>query len=392
MKKFGWESRLCCAAAVLVMVSVAAAQNDIEDPNSFPDAWYRIALDNEGNYLRGDGHGYAGGTWYYYPQSGLWRQWFYNDPYDPNRQGRLNYQVYIQAVDPNKLTYAEVYFNWATPAWSALGQKRPPLPSDALTAELESQYTQSALLKLVDNWMIGTVEPIASYTVADYNPEWVSIDIRARNALIYRGVFRSCVPEDPAMGACYDSVTGDCYTCYRTQCREPWIWLGAGSSCSTFLEPEVFPSPVYRFWSPVHRVHFFTASEREKDELIRLYEGVWQPEGIAWYAFLDRGDPNCAPVHRFWSSRLGVHFYTIREAEKDKLLMYHADTWTYEGLGFYAYPAGQQPAGALPVYRFWSGRLGYHFYTIKETERDKLIDKYPEVWAYEGIAWYAFAP
>jgi hypothetical protein len=64
--------------------------------------------------------------------------------------------------------------------------------------------------------------------------------------------------------------------------------------------------------------------------------------------------------------------------------------WTYEGIAFYAYPEGQQPGDVEPVYRFWSPVLGTHFYTISETEKNKLVDNYPDVWTYEGIVWYAY--
>jgi len=47
----GWS----IVAAAVVIGSAAVAQNDIEDPGSFPGAWYRIAFDSSGNYLHGDG-------------------------------------------------------------------------------------------------------------------------------------------------------------------------------------------------------------------------------------------------------------------------------------------------------------------------------------------------
>jgi hypothetical protein len=247
-------------------------------------------------------------------------------------------------------------------------------------------------LRTVENWIIGTVEPIGSHMVAAYNPEWVSIDIRGHNAYVYRGAFHSCFPKDPFMGACYNSDTGDCYTTYRGRCAAPYLWLEAGSSCVEFLRPKVFPVPVYRFWSAVRGAHFFTAREREKDALIAEQGGVWFHEGVAYYALVDAGDPNSAPVHRFWSDSLGVQFYTIRESEKDKLINDYADAWTYEGIAFYAYREGHGPMDTQPVYRFWSGTQGYHFYTIKEAEKDKLVAKYADLWTFEGIAWYAYAP
>jgi len=64
--------------------------------------------------------------------------------------------------------------------------------------------------------------------------------------------------------------------------------------------------------------------------------------------------------------------------------------WTFQGTAFYAFPPTVQPAGTSPVYRFWSGTTGCHFYTINEAERDMLIRDFQAVWAFEGIAWYAY--
>ena len=69
----------------------------------------------------------------------------------------------------------------------------------------------------------------------------------------------------------------------------------------------------------------------------------------------------------------------------------YSQVWQYEGIVFYAYPVNKQPLGALPVYRFWSSLMQHHFYTIDEAEKDKLIHDTPETWIYEGIVWYAFA-
>jgi len=149
-------------------------------------------------------------------------------------------------------------------------------------------------------------------------------------------------------------------------------------------------APVYRFWSPVHSRHFYTISEAEKRKLIVTYSHIWTYERIAYYTLGEVGEPNTVPVYRFWSGILNAHFYTISESEKTKLINNYPDVWTYEGPVFYAFPEGSQPPSASPVYRFWSGSLGCHFYTMSETERDKLINLYPHVWTYEGIAWYAY--
>lgn len=150
--------------------------------------------------------------------------------------------------------------------------------------------------------------------------------------------------------------------------------------------------PVHRFWSPVLLSHFYTISESERQMLVNLYPDIWTYEGIGFRALPENGDPNAAPVYRFWSPVLQAHFYTIDEAERDVLIREFPDIWTDEGIAFYAFAEDCRPADAVAVYRFWSPILGDHFYTASEDERDLLIDRYPDIWIFEGIAWYAYPP
>jgi len=148
--------------------------------------------------------------------------------------------------------------------------------------------------------------------------------------------------------------------------------------------------PVYRFWAEKTGKHFFTVREAEKEKLISQHAEVWTFEGPAFYAYTRASEPNLLPVYRFWSDKLGSHFYTVKEAEKDKLISRYAEVWTLEGTAFYAYPEGRQPAGTKAVHRFWSDALASHFFTIKEAEKDKLISQHANVWLYEGVAWYTY--
>ncbi len=148
--------------------------------------------------------------------------------------------------------------------------------------------------------------------------------------------------------------------------------------------------PVYRFWSPVQGKHFYTISGAERDHVLKEYVDIYDYEGVGFYAYYNPTEEGLAPVHRFWSSTLQAHFWTINEQEKDALLKGEAGSWEYEGVVFYAYPSSQHPLGASPVYRFWSDGLGQHFYTIDEIEKAFVLKAYPRVWTYESIAWYAF--
>ncbi len=147
---------------------------------------------------------------------------------------------------------------------------------------------------------------------------------------------------------------------------------------------------VYRFWSPVTSRHFYTTNIAERDKLIDDYIDVWTYEGVGSYAFATDTGAGATAVCRFWSASLRSHFYTMNEAERDKLIGDYAHVWTYEGVAFYAYAKGTQPTGSLAAYRFWSPRLGTHFFTMSRHERDKLLNFYSDIWTYEGICWYAY--
>jgi hypothetical protein len=151
------------------------------------------------------------------------------------------------------------------------------------------------------------------------------------------------------------------------------------------------PNAVYRFWSPVTLGHFYTISESEKARILRNYPNAWIYEGIGFWALAKASHPNLAPVHRFWSAQLADHFYTIDEAEKNRLMTQSANVWTYEGVAFYAWPDGRQPPGTCPVYRFWSSVVTSHFYTAQESEKNRLLQDPAHAWTYEGIAWHAYS-
>ncbi len=151
-------------------------------------------------------------------------------------------------------------------------------------------------------------------------------------------------------------------------------------------------APVFRFWSPVLHTHFYTADAAEAEEVMDKFPGIWDLEGIVFFVLPGATNPNALPVYRFWSSVFGAHFYTLDEAEKDRLVNDFPDLWTLEEIAFYAFPEGAQPADSDPVFRFRSDLLNDHFYTISREERDKLLILYPTIWTFEGIAWYAFPP
>jgi hypothetical protein len=114
-------------------------------------------------------------------------------------------------------------------------------------------------------------------------------------------------------------------------------------------------------------------------------------QGLAADLYMDASG-SAVPVYHFTSvSAAGPkrHFCTISEEEKYKLIDTQSKVWKYESIAFFAYPEGRQPAGARPVYRFWSQSLNRYFFTMDEAQKQMIIDKLADTWKYEGIAWYA---
>lgn len=147
---------------------------------------------------------------------------------------------------------------------------------------------------------------------------------------------------------------------------------------------------VYRFWSPMNRTHFYTASLSERDQIIANYPtALWTYEGVSFNAFQTQ-EISTVPIFRFWSPSFKSHFYTANQQERDSIIAtFPASTWTYEGIAFYAYPADTKVTNVVPIARFWSPDFRSHFYTASSVERDQVIAGYPShVWTYEGTDFF----
>jgi len=149
-------------------------------------------------------------------------------------------------------------------------------------------------------------------------------------------------------------------------------------------------APVYQFHSPVWNRDFYTIDAAERDRLLTQWPDVWTYERVAFRAFAASDANGLAPVHRFWSKPLSSHFYTIDESEVDRIIHDYPDVWTYEGIKFFAYPTDSRPAGTIPAHRFWSNSLKTHRYTTNDRERFELTYADNAVWRYEGVAWHAY--
>ncbi|HNS21536.1 MAG TPA: choice-of-anchor Q domain-containing protein [Sedimentisphaerales bacterium] len=95
--------------------------------------------------------------------------------------------------------------------------------------------------------------------------------------------------------------------------------------------------PVYRFWSG--HSHFYTISEDERNLLLKDYADVWDDEGIAYYAYPEGAQTaDCVPVYRLWKAENNTHFYTASEADRNFVIKEYGHIYTDEGVVFYTHP------------------------------------------------------
>ena len=185
------KSLLFSVAAILAfMVGPVSAQPTI-------DTFY-THLDGQ-TVFNGSGSGYNDGTgvngtpWYYYGNTDWYNQWYYDAPPNPDRFKRITYDINI-----NALADVVVAINWSTLAYPE-NPSRPPLPP--LTAVQEQAWIVREVIFAESGWNNVHIE--GTFIIPDYNPEWVSIDVRAlgMGATVQGTITHECLSLIPAPGA-----------------------------------------------------------------------------------------------------------------------------------------------------------------------------------------------
>jgi hypothetical protein len=139
--------------------------------------------------------------WYYYPNTQWFNQWFYDAPPDPTRYKEITYNFVIDASFSANVTIA---LNWSTLAYPESGPDgAPPLPVlfDPPYEWLEDVFIVREVI------FDGTVEGVpvlidGTFIIPDYNPEWVSIDIRyftTDTASVTGTITHECIPAPGAI-------------------------------------------------------------------------------------------------------------------------------------------------------------------------------------------------
>lgn len=92
--------------------------------------------------------------------------------------------------------------------------------------------------------------------------------------------------------------------------------------------------PVFRFLNKFG-AHFYTASEVERDAVTKNLSHVYTLEGVAYYV-LPGSVSGAKPVYRFFQPSTSSHFFTISEKVKNEKID-NDKTMNFEGIAYYAF-------------------------------------------------------
>lgn len=142
-------------------------------------------------------------------------------------------------------------------------------------------------------------------------------------------------------------------------------------------------APIYRFYNVTNGTHFYTDSASERDMVIAKWPAVFNYEGEAYYL---NPTNNTQPLTRLYNHVSSSHFYTANPGEAANALAKWPNVFTLDGLTYTVNTTAV--ANSLPVYRFYNVRNGSHFYTASESEKNNVIAKWPDIYSYEGPAFW----
>ncbi len=161
---------------------------------------FTVTIQPDGS-VSGIGTGWNGGQWIEYPNTGWWNQWFYDDPPDATRWKEIHYDIdlLVQVVGVESI---EVAINWSTMAFPESGPCGPP-PIPPLTPAEEDEFIVREVI--FSGTIYAPIEHLeGDILIPDYNPEWVSIDVRAMHVsamvTVLGTITHECVPEPATIG------------------------------------------------------------------------------------------------------------------------------------------------------------------------------------------------
>ncbi|MDY6990729.1 MAG: VPLPA-CTERM sorting domain-containing protein [Thermodesulfobacteriota bacterium] len=205
---------------VFLFLTTGQAFGDLAKTDNFwIDSFFDISYADPPDIpLTGGGTGYAGGEWYRYAPDDTsggwygedvpwWNQWFYDDPLVPTGK-KVAFEC---SWDPSADFVFDITINWSNDQWT--DESAPPMPGEddyierlpAITVRDDGSISQPGgvypLLETSIPGYLATTEPFL--LPIDYNPVWVSIDVRGY-------YYDEDNPLDPSIGPITGELQHEC--------------------------------------------------------------------------------------------------------------------------------------------------------------------------------------
>lgn len=148
---------------------------------------FNIAFDATGWMIEGGGSGYNGGTFYYYPNTEWWNEWYYDGVLDLTRAKNVLLTVNITPIGSD--ADVTVAINYSSPDYPP-GTGVPPIPP--ISPEDEANWIVRDVV-FVGQDLTGPVTQTFLHQIIDFNPEWVSIDVMGKDVVIEGDICHVCL-------------------------------------------------------------------------------------------------------------------------------------------------------------------------------------------------------
>jgi hypothetical protein len=166
---------------------------------------FNVIFDEFGGFVGGVGSDPDFPDWYEYPVTDWWNVWFFDHPFDWNRHKLVYIHVDVDTAGPG--AFLTLAVNWSRYPWSLQETPPvgPPLPGDVAPLVCQGDYETSCVddgdcsvaevegpcgpyleelyigREVLFEGPVTAGQPIDMYWVwPNYNPEWVSIDVRGQ--------------------------------------------------------------------------------------------------------------------------------------------------------------------------------------------------------------------
>eukprot|EP01083_Nonionella_stella_P006858 19860_1 len=160
-------------------------------------------------------------------------------------------------------------------------------------------------------------------------------------------------------------------------CKEDHTGGVWGNDIFAVVPPKVKPTnhgiKFYRYWNSKSTDHFYTTNAKEIGTTRKGKVGRhgYQSEGVAGrLARKGETGTNLVNLYRYWNSQTKDHFYTTDAKEIDTTTVGTTGKYGYksEGVAGKCFTDKNARPNLIPLYRYWKGSVGDHFYTTNAKE------------------------